>query len=616
MPKTKLSFKKAFKLGAETLSYSKIRLVITVLLSCLSIMSFAFSDALCKQNFDKIVVNSIDDTGINYIATIKSKRVEKDAAINWSCAFTRISKAEIKQIKKDTGVDMQGVYVPLEDDLYYDRHLNPDVELNAKENSFYRDYFTGFSKISDETLKKFGFKILAGKLPDGNKNEIAISEYTFEVFKKGQYTDGVPRINASGKEYFIFESISDYKDMVGKTIEWNLQKYTITAVIDTNFDIERYSELALLNEHNIDADKEYMLNSEFNTALNYSYTSTAMTGDGFIEKLVADRPDVAMVSNGYLDFTNDYISIAPKYLARFSDVADEKIIWIDKAKKALGEKEIIITSDYINDWYTNSEENLTDEQRAKYISESVKKIKENNNLTAFLDAYSYKISKNVGEYKIVGIIDEAFSKMTGTAVCSKELYNDFTDGNDCVYSFCIGETPKEKSKLKNFVKYCSNEDDATRFSIQNAVTFEIEAMNEPLNFFSKGFFYLGLVFTAFAVLMFANFIGVSIAYKKREIEELGAENLKQSGVSRIFFAESFIIAMISFALALIGVFLTAQIINHLIKSKTEILITLLNFGSRQVCLLLVASILLALVASYIPIKRITLKRPESSEEDS
>ncbi len=613
MPKSKLSFKTALKSGASALKYKKIRLVITVLLSCLSIMSFAFSDALGKQNFVEIGFNSIEDTGINYIAAVKSKRVKKDAEIYWSSAFTRISKADIKRIKDDTGVDMQGVYVPLEDDLYYDRHLNPDVELNAQENSFYRDYFTGFSKISDEILKKFGFKILAGKLPNGNKNEIAISEYTFEVFKKGQYTDSVPRINANGKEYFNYERVSDYKDMVGKIIEWNSQKYTITAVIDTNFDIERYSELALLNGHNIDADKEYMLNSEFNTAINYSYTSTAMTGDGFIEKLVQSRPEVAMVSNGYLDFTNDYISIAPKYLARFSDVADEKIIWVDKAKKNLGEKEIIITSDYIYDWYTNSEENPTDEQRAKYISESVKKIKENNNLTAFLDAYSYKISKNVGEYKIVGIIDEAFSKMSGTVVCSEELYNDFTDGNECVYSFCIGKTPKEKSKLKNFVKYCSNEDDATRFSIQNAVSFELEAMKESLNFFSKGFFYLGLVFTAFAVLMFANFIGVSIAYKKREIEELGAENLKQSGVSRIFFAESLIIIMISFTLSLVGIFVAAPIINHLIKSKTEILITLLNFGARQVCLLLVASVLLALAASYIPIKRITLKRPDETK---
>ena len=95
--------------------------------------------------------------------------------------------------------------------------------------------------------------------------------------------------------------------------------------------------------------------------------------------------------------------------------------------------------------------------------------------------------------------------------------------------------------------------------------------------FSVIFLYVGLGFAAFAALMLANFIGTSISYKKQEIGILRAIGSRSNDVFRIFFAESFIIAMINFTLSALGVFAVTTIINYIIRNKLGILITVLTF---------------------------------------
>ena len=116
-------------------------------------------------------------------------------------------------------------------------------------------------------------------------------------------------------------------------------------------------------------------------------------------------------------------------------------------------------------------------------------------------------------------------------------------------------------------------------------------------------------FAVFAAIMLSNFIGTSIAYKKQEIGILRAIGSRSNDVFRIFFSESFIIAMINFVLSSVGVFAATTIINSLIRNEAGVLVTVLSFSIRQVALLLAVSILVAFVASFLPVKRIASKRP-------
>ena len=109
--------------------------------------------------------------------------------------------------------------------------------------------------------------------------------------------------------------------------------------------------------------------------------------------------------------------------------------------------------------------------------------------------------------------------------------------------------------------------------------------------------------------MLSNFIGTSISYKKQEIGILRAIGSRSNDVFRIFFSESFIIAMINFVLSAIGVFAATVIINSIIRNDVGVLVTVLSFGVRQVALLLIVSIFVAFAASFLPVKRIASKRP-------
>ena len=84
---------------------------------------------------------------------------------------------------------------------------------------------------------------------------------------------------------------------------------------------------------------------------------------------------------------------------------------------------------------------------------------------------------------------------------------------------------------------------------------------------------------------------------------------------RIFFSESFIIAMINFVLSAIGVGVVTYLINYAIRINTGILITILSFGIRQIALLFAISIVIAAVASFIPVKKIASKKPIDAIRD-
>ena len=61
--------------------------------------------------------------------------------------------------------------------------------------------------------------------------------------------------------------------------------------------------------------------------------------------------------------------------------------------------------------------------------------------------------------------------------------------------------------------------------------------------------------------------------------------------------------------AVFGTGVATAIINGMFRKKAGILITILNFGPRQILLLLVISIGVAAVASFIPVYKIASKRP-------
>lgn len=607
--KSKLPLKSAFKIGASGLKYKKFRLVMTIILSCISFGLFGLADTFGSYNHAKTCANSLIDTGVEYTSVAKSKNIKSKTSSYWHSGNYKISEDDIKQISDGMGVKMRGVYMPTEAGLDFSEQTDPDVKLTETEYGIYTPCFSGgFSDITNDIIKEMNFKILCGELPNGEKDEIAISEYIYEVFKKAGYFDGVTlTTDAKGAQIPLYQKIEKPEDMIGKTITLDKTKFTVTAVVDTGFDVSRYEDLTKKKDHQSSAEKmvDYILYNEYCAASAYSYAGVVMTGDGYVKRMIENSPNMSAITEGFLSFYGNEANVDPNNLARLSDVSNEKIIWADGEKSQLGEKEIIITSDLIN---YDGEEAIAD------YNELLKKKPE---LSAW--QYDYVDYEQVEGYKIVGIIDtssqDSKSKLSSCVVAADSLYNEFCEGRDYVYSYAIGKMPSERSQIYDMVDYCYNNNPNVRFGIQNSVTFELDAINDVLKTVSKYFLYIGIGFAVFAALMLANFIATSISHKKQEIGILRAIGSRSNDVFRIFFSESFIIAAINFVLSSIGVFAATVIINSLLREKLGILVTVLNFGLRQILLVLAVSIIVAFIASYLPVKRIASKKPIDAIRD-
>lgn len=614
--KSRLPLKNAFKIGGSSLKYKKFRLVMTILLSCIAFGLFGLSDTFGAYNHIKTCTNSLIDTGVEYVSVAKSKKVKtsKDDYY-WRDHGFYLSKSDIAEIEKNINTKMHGVYRPENSDLSFVGQVNPEIKLTETDFEIYHTFFSGFAEINNDIIDEMGFKLIMGNLPDGNKDEIAISKYIFEVFKKANYTNGVLKKNKDGKEYLEYTEIKDYVDILGKYLKLNGKHYLITAVVDTGFDLERYVDLTVKNENLTNAQQllNYALISEFEFASNNSYAGVLMVGDGFVDKLIAERPNISNITEGYLSFSSDDYGVDSQYIAKLNDLNNEKIIWLNGKKDILDEKEIIATTDAIHTY--GLEEQIADSEFATTEERYTAMLKKAKELNAFKQPFNYETDEeryiDVPGYRVVGFIvsDDENTKVSSTVICSDKLYNEFADGSDAHYYMAVGSMPESREDVKNLVSYCYKEDSNVRYPIQNSVTYELDSINEALKEVSKIFLYIGLGFALFAALMLSNFIGTSISYKKQEIGILRAIGSRSNDVFRIFFAESFIIAMINFVLSTLGVFVVTIIINYVIRNQIGILITILTFDLRQIVLLLAVSIFVAFVASYIPVKRIASKRP-------
>ncbi len=601
--KSKLPLKSAFKIGGSGLKHKKIRLTITILLSCVAFALFGLADTFGSYNHPQVMTNSLADSGISYLSVAKSKKLSSGSSTWWDSYGYRLSEEDLAEATAGTGVTLSGVFVPIASDLTFENYINTSAKLTESDYSIYTTGLSGFTEISEELLNNAGFTLLAGALPDGNKNEIAVSEYVLETFKKAGYFDGVSyTVNSDGTQTPNYQTINTAEDLVGKILNLDGTDYIITAVIDTGFDLSRYTSLTEENENQTTAEQlvDYALMQEFSCAISYSYIATAMMGEGGVARLIAAEPPMTEITEGYLNFYNDDCGIETSYLTRLSDIPNERIVWLGEEKQSLGEHEVIVTLDAVY-MYAESEEDDVTEFLAKHTT-----------LEAWEMLYGSDDESNT-TYTIVGYIDntsdDTTSQLSLTVVCSDAVFEKFTDGGDGVYDFAVGAMPQERDAIRAAVDYCYREDTDVRYEIQNAVSFELDAVNEALQILSGAFLWIGLGFALFAALMLANFIGTSIAYKKQEIGILRAIGSRSNDVFRIFFAESFIIAMINFVLSSAAVFGVVTFVNYLVRTEVGLLITVLNFGVRQLALLLVVSVLVAWIASFLPVKRIASKRP-------
>ncbi len=592
--KSKLPMKNSFKIGASGLKHKKIRLVVTILLSFIAFTMFALADTFSSYDHINTCTNSIKDTEITYASVAKSMKYTDDGFSYWIDWGFYLTEEDIDAINKDTNLGFQGVYVP-DEDLSMN---NYDKSVQLSENDEYNHYatsFSGFAEISKNGLDKMGYELVAGVMPDGNKDEIAISEYVYETYAKAGYLEN----NDVNQK----QNIERYEDFIGKKLLIGSAEYTVTGIVDTKVDMQRYAKISedMTKMSTTERLASYALSNELGSIQSYSLSCIAITGQGRVQKMLEENGNFISMNqfSMWLEREGNYADATS--IAKLSDIDISKVTWIDGERKQLGDKEIIVSSDSFS---TDTDDHLSMSE----VLETIKNAPEYTMSYAKYPDYDYVTEEG---WKIVGVIDttDGNEKYSDLYVLPDGFYDKGWDEGQGDYAFAVASMPESKDAIKDLVTYCNTEQNGMKYKMQNSVTYELDSVNEILEILSKVFLYVGIGFALFAALMLSNFIATSISYKKQEIGILRAIGARSNDVFRIFFSESFIIAMINFVLACIGTGIATAAINGAIRNEAGILITILNFGVRQIGLLFVISIFVAAVASFIPVYKIASKKP-------
>ncbi len=605
--KSKLSLRHAFKIGSSGLKHKKVRLVFTIILSCIAFVLFGLADTFGAYDHIKTCTRSLTDSNIGYAALSKSVYIDEGGSGYWKNWGERLTVADFEQIKQDTGIDFRPVATdPNMGEISFANNL-ASFDIKNEMYNIYAYAFYGMIEVNAQEIQDLGYKIVGGKLPEKGKNEIAISSYIAMSFMELGYSpDGVIDMNGvkDGKV-----EIKKPADMVGKVLRINGKEYTVTAVIDTNLDWERYSRLNEADENQDSAEMilNYALFSEFNYAVQYSHAGLVMVAEGDLDAFVQASKKFKNESFGDMYWSSDDENVDPYYYTTLKNIDTKDVIWLDGERKTLAEKEIILSCDLVNALTEQYDEYG---MPIGYDKDSLNRVKNTDYTMHYWNYMEGDREEEIEGYKVVGIIDiyNNPQELDCFAVVSDKLMNTcFKEEGD--YTFLLGAMPKGEAGIRELVSYCYKEDATVRYPLNNPVCFELDSLNDGLGLLATVFLYIGLGFALFAAVLLSNFIATSISYKKQEIGILRAIGSRGNDVFRIFFAESFIIAMINFVLSCIAVFAITTIINLTVRNNLGLLLTVFNFGFRQLALIFAVSIVAAFIASFLPVKKIASMRP-------
>ena len=138
---------------------------------------------------------------------------------------------------------------------------------------------------------------------------------------------------------------------------------------------------------------------------------------------------------------------------------------------------------------------------------------------------------------------------------------------------------------------------------------DLEQIDSIYTFLAKYINIITLVFALFTILLFSNFIYISITYSKKQIGILRALGTNKSDIIRIFLYESIIVGIISYIISIILWFISINLLNNsLFGDKTYILNGIVTNPWVPV-IMFVYTIIISIIITIISLSKITKIKP-------
>lgn len=591
--KSKLPFSYAIKMALKSLTIKPLKLFMTIILTSMALIFMGFTINCLIFDKETFITNTMKDNN-KYVYTVnKTKFYNK-----YDSQDLDLTEKDIDYIKNETGSKLNKSYNLLDNEIPLSFTYGSDV------NGETPDYYNGnniiyyYVELEDDNLPG---KIL-GKLPTTDR-ELVIHKFLADYIIKYGVID-------SNNQLYKPESI---EQLVNSKHELKLgdNNVTISGVVDDDDSkFENYKNIQEFNNYNLRIYYNSFYSSLGSTVYVKGFTNTAKLNSN--KELIIDK----MYLTSFLDNninTNETLSGNLKTLKENIQIITENGL---KEINSLNKNEIVLSvtdlQNFDNNYKTGLENYLKQHSDITY-GEATKAyteyyIKENNNYNK-VKLKLHNISNNKDTpVNIIGITMEDISYVSNKFV---EEYNPQTKYLHNIYIY-----DNDMKHLKNVLKklkYSGIRD----FPNGTYYTYNIFGMDEnditsiisTYDALYKYILIVSLVFVLFAILLFSNFIGVSISYAKKEIGILRALGARSKDTLKIFTYESLIIGFISWIVSVIGWVYTCNILN---KSMFGNMYYSLNgiLKSPLVPLsMFIFTVIISLVVTFTAISRINKIKP-------
>lgn len=189
---------------------------------------------------------------------------------------------------------------------------------------------------------------------------------------------------------------------------------------------------------------------------------------------------------------------------------------------------------------------------------------------------------------------------------SSSSYSFVTFGNNSKTIDSFLDLFLEKAKNND---YSSMKEGDWYLSFWGTSLSNVQFVGDMLMMFSSIFLYVGIGLAAFSMLLFYNFISVSINNKKREIGILRAVGAKRGDVFKIFYSETCIIALLNFILSVVCTFAASFLMNAELAKNAYVTFSVMNPNALVVLILFGVALIAAFLSAFLPVIRLANKKP-------
>ena len=548
----KLPFKECLHFAFTSLKSNKVKLFFTIILTMISLVFMGISVNSFLYDKGTFMAGVMRDNN-EYIFDISKIEVEPAGA---SFPFD-LTNDDLNILKENINEELNPTYRLYNNNrlltFTYGDYVEPDEDFDHVPMWF------NYIELKDDRI----LGNIEGKIPV-NSNEIMVHKNVARYICKYGILDSTNNIY---KPNSIDELINSNKEiMLGDN------KVIITGIVDNDLNDDYFIYVNGFVDNAI-------LNNDINTFLTDSYLS----------KKEITAKNIAIYNNNVQLITNTITKLNK----------DEIIISLDLFRELDNN-----FNDELNEYLLNNSE---DNYSSLINTFTNSYINTNNSFNNLYITFNGNLNSNSikNDLKVVGI------SLDNNNYISNDYITEIESTNSNKYNFSYRVYEDNYNELKNIIN--TYETNYNKSGIYYYLTLphydDLEQINAIYNFLAKYINIITLVFVLFTILLFSNFIYISITYSKKQIGILRALGTNKNDIVKIFLYESIIVGIMSYIISIILWFISINLLNNsLFGDKTYILNGIVTNPWVPV-IMFIYTIIISIIITIISLSKITKIKP-------